>query len=343
MNKRIIVSALAVTMGAGLVGSISGTVAWYQYSTRAQIGMMGMSIGVDKSLEVAVTAANVNAAPAKNSNLWTTEITTAKLKTALSHGDDFEFSPLTVAGGYEKNAEFGTLTFKSNPIKYKSNPNDWGNALGNEYLDFKVWVRSIEKDGSEAQNADPTETAKELALYDATIKHVENGTKKDISNAVRLGLSAGTNHAIISKQSAELNLYGELDLDKDGEPDKELSYSELNETPATITYGVDGQKGKTYSIAAETTRGTATSLFCDDTVETAENANKGKFGVKGGLNLGATEENNPASFKVRIWLEGWERLGTTPGTASWNTEDYVGSKFFVGFTIASGECRIAAE
>ena len=69
MNKSIIASALAVTMGAGLVGSISGTVAWYQYSTRATIQMIGLSLGTEKALEIAVAANQ----PAADSDAWKTE------------------------------------------------------------------------------------------------------------------------------------------------------------------------------------------------------------------------------------------------------------------------------
>ena len=75
MNKRIIASALAVTMGAGLVGSISGTVAWYQYSTRATIQMIGLSLGTEKALEIAVAANQ----PAADSEAWKTELKTADI------------------------------------------------------------------------------------------------------------------------------------------------------------------------------------------------------------------------------------------------------------------------
>ena len=51
-NKKIIVSTLALAMGAALAGSISGSVAWYQYSTRASAQIVGTSAGTEGRLQV---------------------------------------------------------------------------------------------------------------------------------------------------------------------------------------------------------------------------------------------------------------------------------------------------
>ena len=51
-KKKIIVSALALAMGAALAGSISGSVAWYQYSTRAAAQIAGTAAGTVGSLQV---------------------------------------------------------------------------------------------------------------------------------------------------------------------------------------------------------------------------------------------------------------------------------------------------
>ena len=119
MNKKIIVPTLAMIMGAGLVGSISGTVAWYQYSTRAQIGMMGTSIGLDRNLEAAVTAISATSAPAANSNVWKNELVTQDLYDVIGL-TEFKFNPVTTSAAYAKDADFGTISFKGNPIKHKN-------------------------------------------------------------------------------------------------------------------------------------------------------------------------------------------------------------------------------
>ena len=46
MNK-IIIPAAMLAVGVALVGSISSTLAWYQYSTKAQAAFIGTSILVD--------------------------------------------------------------------------------------------------------------------------------------------------------------------------------------------------------------------------------------------------------------------------------------------------------
>ena len=51
-NKKIIVSTLALAMGAALAGSISGSVAWYQYSTRASAQIAGSAAGTARNLYV---------------------------------------------------------------------------------------------------------------------------------------------------------------------------------------------------------------------------------------------------------------------------------------------------
>ena len=46
--KKVVVSVLALAMGAGIAGSISGSIAWYQYSTRTTAQLQGVSAGTDR-------------------------------------------------------------------------------------------------------------------------------------------------------------------------------------------------------------------------------------------------------------------------------------------------------
>ena len=61
-NKKIIVSTLALAMGAALAGSISGTVAWYQYSTRAPAEFLGVAAHCTENIELRIKATGTNAA-----------------------------------------------------------------------------------------------------------------------------------------------------------------------------------------------------------------------------------------------------------------------------------------
>ena len=42
-NKKIIVASLSTVLGLGIVGSITGTVAWYSYNTRVSSSIVGVS------------------------------------------------------------------------------------------------------------------------------------------------------------------------------------------------------------------------------------------------------------------------------------------------------------
>lgn len=52
LSKKLIVPAFTLLAGASLVGSISGTIAWYQYSTRANVSYIGSSAGTIGNLQV---------------------------------------------------------------------------------------------------------------------------------------------------------------------------------------------------------------------------------------------------------------------------------------------------
>ena len=52
-NKKIIVPTLTIAMACALVGSIAGSVAWYQYSTRATSFITGTTAGSSRNLQIA--------------------------------------------------------------------------------------------------------------------------------------------------------------------------------------------------------------------------------------------------------------------------------------------------
>ena len=52
LNKKIIAPALTLLAGASLAGSVTGTIAWYQYSTRANVSYIGTSAGVIGNLQI---------------------------------------------------------------------------------------------------------------------------------------------------------------------------------------------------------------------------------------------------------------------------------------------------
>ena len=59
-NKKIIVPTLTIAMACALAGSIAGSVAWYQYSTRATSFMNGTTAGTSRNLQMASELTSLN-------------------------------------------------------------------------------------------------------------------------------------------------------------------------------------------------------------------------------------------------------------------------------------------
>ena len=58
LNKRIIIPAMSLLVGAALAGSVSSTIAWYQYSTRANVAYLGTSAGTSGNLKIRIRGQN---------------------------------------------------------------------------------------------------------------------------------------------------------------------------------------------------------------------------------------------------------------------------------------------
>ena len=76
----MIVPTLAIAIGAAIAGSISGTVAWYQYSTRVNVAYIGQSFGLSKNLEVRLRDADGG----KSYSGWKTSLLPAHMADYLS-------------------------------------------------------------------------------------------------------------------------------------------------------------------------------------------------------------------------------------------------------------------
>ena len=66
-KQKIVVTALSIGFGAALIGSISSTIAWYQYSTRATAIYLGTSAGGKGNLKLRIKGSS-------NSS-WTSDLT----------------------------------------------------------------------------------------------------------------------------------------------------------------------------------------------------------------------------------------------------------------------------
>lgn len=301
INKKIIVSSLAICMGAAIAGSVSGTVAWYQYSTRSQASMAAVTAGANKNLQISLTG---------DDDDWHSDLSTSDLEdwlegTSNDHSDGTALEPLT-SGAMTSTAALGTLY--KNPIYQFASESQWGEAEDTDFIQIPLHVRYVEDDGS----GTPTYPSKDIYLQDLTIVGKDvTSSQPDISDAVRVHLAGSTN--VLCANVASTTTNGELDLNGDGVSDKEAAY-DFEDEPDTITYGTGSQSSVDVSASS-------VSIFADDSDPSA-------FDATGAFKVGTSATSAGCLCTMSIWLEGWQTLGS-PASAIWDL-DYVGSAFNVG-------------
>ena len=232
---KIVVPTLAICLGAALVGSISGTVAWYQYSTRASTAYLGTSAGTSENLRVRIKGTNTD-----QDDKWTSQLTKEAIQAYL--GADKKVQPIT-SGNMVKDAALSG-TFWKNPVRSFEDQvfdyNQWLEADTSMYVEIPLEFCYTEKDGvKDADLKDERLLAKDVYLSDLLIQEDyqndedQDNLKKDLSTAIRVHLSASyeeegeggqmeakTSNKLISKNGGTILTAGHLDLDGDGEMDK---------------------------------------------------------------------------------------------------------------------------
>ena len=307
-NKKIIVSTLALAMGAALAGSISGSVAWYQYSTRAAAQFKGTSIGTTGNLQVKME--------------YGTHVSGYSTYVDNSAAPD-QFKPMSASG-----TTAGSLTYYRAPVARQAQLPEYGSTEQKDYVEYTLSFQFLE-DGSPIQ--------KNVYL---TYFAIENaGSANDISSAVRVEI-IGTNKFFLSKVAAddtstttvnELQTitHGELDLDPEGlpgynKPDTlfwKLDDSDYDST-ANPTNAIDYINGSSQSY---TTQAHSAALNTSTDPYDLDTDNEAKVLTT------TTNTSTAASIKVRIWLEGWDLLGGT--SARW-AETYMNQNFNVNMQFA---------
>jgi hypothetical protein len=341
MKKKIIISALALTIGAGLAGSITGTAAWYQYSTRTNVALIGASGGAAGNLNVRIKRAGQAAEDG-----WTTFISKKELGDFLeSEGYGTNIQPITPAisdAGLGKddalpvNSGDSQLDFRSNPIPGKGPYDQWNRAKKENYVVIPLQLRYVKQGNNGQENLSQGVYLSDVTLEQRTV----GGATNDISKALRFHVSANNgsttvNH-LISKDGGETITKGKLDLDGDGANDvarspSKYGFSDVDSStaPEAIDYGAGKQTAYTSdpngasTMVAKSREG----LNGDDLVDSS---------IEGKL-LGSTVAGSASFLEVNItiWVEGWQTFTNTSGESSiWSTK-FIGSDFNIGFEFAT--------
>ena len=301
INKaKLLVGTLAIASVAATVGSISGTVAWFQYSTRVTAAYSGAAAHVSDNLQIRLhrEAANLAAEDAGYNVAadagWSADLTRAMINDYIANvrgaNTDHNLRPVT-SGNALANGGIAT-SFYSTPVYQKSGAytSNWGNASEkSDYIVLPMQLRVLSDNGT----ATSFPEGKKIYLTDLTVEGVESATKKDISNALRVSFDA-TNDATFSVQGEDVDTHGYLDLNGDGEDDLVEGY-EWQTNRGKFSYGGDAAIEKTTKIeVAQDENG----LIADDT-------SASDFI---GKELGETAATGIFDVTVRIYLEGWQKL-----------------------------------
>lgn len=296
-NKgKLMVLALTATAFLSLAGSITGTVAWYQYSTRATAGIIGSSKSVTENLQIS-TDGKIWKSDLKSEDIYAAAKAKANNQNAAS-----SITPLT-SGNMEKD---GTLKLYDAPqYQYGANSYDgWHDASIKNYLQFDLYFRFTKK-----VNGTLSYIPREVKLTDLSINSLLNNDATEntdvLANAMRVHFSSTSGTYLASKKGEQIDTNGELDLNGDGQPDKSNRYEW--ETGNKISYGYGSQAAykSTYEEA------------------TGENNLLAKVDEKGDISNGKTiaktlsketvdsSETDTSKVTVTVWFEGWQKLEQT--------------------------------
>lgn len=310
-TRKIKLGAIMLSSARGLafIGSIGGTIAWYQYSTLATAAVSGSSAKCTENLQVAV---GTGEGLTFKSSLTTNDISNY-LKTTRAEADKETVTVLkpVTAGNQERNATLNGL--KSNPVYQHGPYTDWEDAVNTDYVTFPLTFRVLDIDGKNSNtllNRDSKLGLSDITIEGKDVAGNEAEGKTDISSAIRVHFSSKDGTAdvnrLVSKTGVETVTHGHLDLNGDGADDTMAKYEWDNNSTA-IDYGSAGSKETSYSAAEMST----------------------KDGIDYTNYIGVIPANQTLTVNVTIFREGWQVLkGST--TAIWDATKVIGANYRVG-------------
>ena len=273
ISKKVIIPALSTCLGIALVGSISGTVAWYQYSTRTNVAYLGTSAGASGNLQLRI----------KGQEKWTDRLTPDMVKAYLDgQGEASKVQPITF-GGVDKDAALPNDAYL-NPVPGNGPYEQWIKASKKNYVSLPLELRYVDRDGIKGENSeeDAECVAKDVYISDLLIQedytNAEN-ERKDLSDAIRVHISSyeaetvvtpGENEGdeptvehnkknainrLISQNGGTTVVFGELDINGDGEKDKAFTGDKYgfgpNNQEEVVLYGEENAVSTAYANSAD--------------------------------------------------------------------------------------------
>ncbi len=330
---KIVVPVLAIAAAAATVGSISGTVAWFQYSTRVTAAYQGATAHCTENLEIRIRSTD------DTIGAWHRDLTASQIGAYLSAATGDGGANRTAATNQLRPVTSGELAADAvaanlykNPIYQYPEMAKWGTASDTEdYIVLPLELRVLDNDG----DATADYLAKKIYISDLTIEARADHTgytasdHEDVSTAIRVGVSAGLNGAskaaygTFSKNGSDVVVAGALDLNNDGANDKAAGYEW--DSPAELQYGYTS--GTAASHVAKALSGS--TLAADN--DTKGIANDADPLTIVGKEIGATTTAKNLEVDLKIYLEGWTALDSKVLWAN----DVIGAEFNLGIRFSA--------
>lgn len=326
MNKKLLIPLFATVVGLSVVGGISGAVAWYQFNTRVNASFVGTSVADSGVLQI--------------SSEKDTGYGRDVYKTNSENNN--KLTPVTFGYGDVTNGRGQALPEKAYcyPEAGEKDMEKWTEARKNfEYIQFDLYLKAQQISGNTT-----TDAAVNVYLSEMFLESVDSNTP-EIARALRVHLAvyedltenaAPTRNFLISREGKTVNLHGNLDLDGNGELDREHGwYWETTDTTNIenslstndlIDYGQGNSQQASWAMipsatAEEIIAGTAAEpnyiLAPRYEGESTQSLQKGDLYHK----IPATEANKPdqnmicttkvgsaVKIRVTVWIEGWALL-----------------------------------
>lgn len=217
-TRKLVISALAVLTGASVAGSVTSTVAWFQYATRAQVAYTGNTSHCSKLLKIS----------SNNGASWGNDLSLNSL-----HTDPF--SPVTT-GAQAKDAAL-PASFYAQPNYRQGTYDHWHLASTASYAQFQILVKVNDV------NTTTPQLENDVYLTDVTIQDATTDGAPDLSDALRVHVATSDNkYFLFAKSSTSTAVGGYLDINNDNEYDTE-GY-DWSTTP--IIYGEEGAVQTSY-------------------------------------------------------------------------------------------------
>lgn len=308
MNKKVIIPLFATVLGLSAVGGISGTVAWYQYNTRATASFVGTSVADSGVLQIKTSTEDWRR------DVYATESTNSNKLIPVTFGNE----------GNAKNAALPDNAYKR-PEAGVEKTEDWEVAVAKQdYIQYKVELRALK--AKQSENEGYEQVALPVYLSDIHLGgHEDNITNSKIEEALRIHLDVKDGGKfLISNAGGTTNLWAEegLDLDRSGAADTKGGYDWEKGSNPVLKYGALNKTQESYSIA---------EMECPRNSQTKELTNTSADTLICTTKTGT----DTVEITITVWLEGWEILGSD-ADAIWNPHFTQGAKVDVGLTFDVG-------